>query len=623
VSWQLASFAILAAILVAGFGWYERSRPPSQVMALVAALAALAIAGRIAFAAFPNVKPTTDIVIFAGFALGPAPGFAVGALTALVSNLWFGQGPWTPWQMTGWGLCGILGASLVLVNRNPGRLTLAAVCGFAGIAYGALMNFSLMATYGGDISLARFLALQSSAIPFDLAHAIGNVVIALIAGPAMVRMLVRFRQRFQWRVPAVAATALAALLVATALPARAQAADPDRAARWLASAQNSDGGWGPSADRDSSAETTAWAMLGLAASGRNPLDVARGGRTPVDFLRANAGGLRSSGELARTVLALHAAGVGSRSFGGRNLVEALLKRRRANGSYEGWPGSTAFAALALRSAGATGSLEQTYSWLAGVQNRDGGWGDVPGSPSTTDGIGAVMQAMPGTKAARDGLDYLRRAQRPNGGFPLGGAGAVNSQSTAWAAQGMLAVGVDPASIREGGNSALDYLAARQAGDGHYAYSSSSDQTPVWVTAQALVAVAGEEFPVAAPPRRPEPATPPPATVAPGGLGTSPPPAAIPPSGGGLSEPPPESTIPPAGGGVAPLPPPSAGSPPFGVPPGTLPPEAGLEPAPEPAAPPFEASEQDPPKPWAPLGIGLGSGGIALGSVLFLGRRFGW
>src|SRR5262249_5899968 len=81
MSWEALSFLILGAGLLAGFAWYERSRPPSQVVALVAALAALAIAGRIAFAAFPNVKPTTDIVIFAGYALGPAPGFAVGALT--------------------------------------------------------------------------------------------------------------------------------------------------------------------------------------------------------------------------------------------------------------------------------------------------------------------------------------------------------------------------------------------------------------------------------------------------------------------------------------------------------------------------------------------------------------
>src|SRR5690349_6076584 len=211
MSWQLASFLILGAILAAGFAWYERSRPPSQVVALVAALAAMAIAGRVAFAAFPNVKPTTDIVVFAGYALGPAPGFAVGAFAGLVSNFWFGQGPWTPWQMAGWGMCGLLGAALALGARNASRLTLAAVCGFAAIAYGLLLNFSLMATYGGDLTLQRFLALEARAIPFDAAHAIGNVAFALLAGPAMVRMLSRFRRRFEWRTPAVTTTLLLAL----------------------------------------------------------------------------------------------------------------------------------------------------------------------------------------------------------------------------------------------------------------------------------------------------------------------------------------------------------------------------------------------------------------------------
>ncbi len=199
MSWELTSFLILGAVLLGGFAWYERSRPPSQVVALVAALAALAIAGRIAFAAFPNVKPTTDIVIFAGYALGGAPGFAVGALTALVSNFWFGQGPWTPWQMVGWGLCGVLGAALALGTRNVGRLGLAATCGFAGIAYGALLNFY---TDGhlrrGACRWQRFGVLEGQAVPFDAAHAIGNIVFALIAGPAMVRMLIRFRERFEW-----------------------------------------------------------------------------------------------------------------------------------------------------------------------------------------------------------------------------------------------------------------------------------------------------------------------------------------------------------------------------------------------------------------------------------------
>ena len=209
MSWEMVSFLIVRAVVLGGFAWYERSRPPSQVVALVAALAALAIAGRIAFAAFPNVKPTTDIVIFSGYALGAAPGFAVGALAALVSNFWFGQGPWTPWQMAGWGMCGVFGAALALGGRNMGRLSLAAACGFAGVAYGAMLNFSLMATYGGDLSLERFLALEARAVPFDAAHAVGNVALALVAGPALVRMLTRFRP-LEWRTPAPAVAAISA-----------------------------------------------------------------------------------------------------------------------------------------------------------------------------------------------------------------------------------------------------------------------------------------------------------------------------------------------------------------------------------------------------------------------------
>src|SRR5204863_257190 len=85
MNWQVASFLVLLAVLAFGFAWYERSRPPAKVLSLVAALAALATVGRIAFAPIPNVKPTTDIALFAGYALGPVPGFAVGAIAALIA----------------------------------------------------------------------------------------------------------------------------------------------------------------------------------------------------------------------------------------------------------------------------------------------------------------------------------------------------------------------------------------------------------------------------------------------------------------------------------------------------------------------------------------------------------
>jgi hypothetical protein len=529
MTWELTSFLILGAVLVAGFAWYERSRPPSQVVALVAALAALAVAGRIAFAAFPNVKPTTDIVIFAGYALGGAPGFAVGALAALVSNFWFGQGPWTPWQMAAWGICGVLGAALALGTRNAGRLALAATCGFAGIFYGALLNFSLMATYGGDLSWERFSLLETRAIPFEVAHVGANVALALVAGPAMVRMLVRFRRRFEWRrggpAPAsrtglgpalrggVALLLLAVLALGGLVAPPAQASSASRAVAWLESAQSSDGGFGPSVGDESRGETTCWVMLGLAAAGRNPLDVSRDGHTPVDFLRSNLSSVHSPGDLARTILALESAGADPRDFGGRNLVADLIGSRRKDGSYHGWPGSTAFAVIALRSVGVEGGVKESVDWLRQAQAEDGGWGDYPGAPSTADVTGAVLQVLSSdSTASHRAVDYLRGAQHKGGGFPLGGSGTINTQSTAWAVQGLLGAGRDPDSFKRGGVSAPGFLENNQRADGSYRYAKPSaatppevaNQTPIFVTGEVLVAVAGKSFPIPAPTRQPTP-----------------------------------------------------------------------------------------------------------------------
>src|SRR4051794_11957403 len=143
MSWLAASFVGLGVALAAGFGWYERSRPSARLLAVVATLAALAILGRIAFAPLPNVKPTTDIVLIAGYALGGAPGFAVGAVAALGSNLFFGQGPWTPWQMGAWGLVGLFGAALARLSGGRGRRGPPALpCGLARPAPRAVPDLS-------------------------------------------------------------------------------------------------------------------------------------------------------------------------------------------------------------------------------------------------------------------------------------------------------------------------------------------------------------------------------------------------------------------------------------------------------------------------------------------------
>ena len=515
MSWQLVSAVLLLVALGTGMLWYERSRPPSQIVALVAVLAALAVAGRIIIAPIPNVVATTDIVIIAGYVLGPAPGFAVGALGGLVSNLWLGQGVWTPWQMVAWGMCGVAGGVLWRLTRGRiDRWSLAAVCGLAGLLFGAWMNLETMVSFGGEMSVERYLALEARAIPFDIAHMTGNIVFALAAGPAMIAALTRFRERFQWRraergpaagirgTAGITMIALAATLFAfggTGTTERAEAAYPNKAAlaaTWLKTQQNSDGGFPASPEGSSSVGMTARAMFALAATGVNPLDV-RNGATPYKFLVDNRKEIQDANDIALTILALKTVGQNPRDFKGRNLIEALRKRR-GNGSFGNDVNVTAFAVLAFRSAGATKDAQYSIKWLNKAQNENGGWGITDKAKPDADSTGTALMAVTGEKVRNRAVAYLRKVQTASGGFANNGV--VNSQSTGLVIQGLLAAGRGMDSLKKNGNSPAGYLIARQADDGSVWYSRQSDQTSVWVTADVTTALAGKPLPIAAPPR---------------------------------------------------------------------------------------------------------------------------
>jgi energy-coupling factor transport system substrate-specific component len=498
VTWQLASFAILAVGLAAGFAWYERSRPSARVLALVAALAALAVVGRLAFAAFPNVKPTTDIVLLAGYALGGAPGFAVGAITPLASNVFMGHGPWTPWQMAAWGGVGIAGAVLARVTRGRelGRWPLALACAVAGAGFGAVMD-TYQWTLAAEQDAATWIAVSGSSLPYNLAHVVGNVVFCLLIGPGLLRALSRYRQRFEVRwAPAAAATG--AVLLVLALPVGASAATASkRATTWLANAQNKDGGFGSAPGQASGSLFTGWASLGLAAGGDNPRDVERRGHSPIDFIRADAGRIREVGEVERTILVLEAAGLSARDFAGRDFVARLERYRRANGSFSGFVSYTAFGILALRAAD-SGAVGAPARWLAAQQNDDGGFGLSPGAQSDVDNTGAAVQAL--AAAGRRGpldqaVGYLRVTQNGDGGFGQYDGRSSNAQSTAYAVQGLVAAGRNPGRFRKSGRSPLEYLRSLQRADGSVDYSRVSSQTPVWVTAQAVMALKRKPLPL--------------------------------------------------------------------------------------------------------------------------------
>ena len=503
MNWQIASFLLLCVVLAFGFAWYERSRPPAKVLSLVAALAALATVGRIAFAPIPNVKPTTDIAFFAGYALGPVPGFAVGAVAALASNVFFGQGPWTPWQMVGWGGAGLLGGLVARgFGRELGRWPLAAACAVAGALFGLLLD-AYQWVQGAEQDLPHYLAVSATSLPYNVAHVVGNIAFCLLLGPTFVRSLSRYRRRFEVRW-AAAAVPLLAVAIVLAAPSGAHASAASDAVSYLRAAQNTDGGFGGGKGASSTSLHTGWVALGLAAAGVNSADVSREGVSVIDFFRAHVAGLRDIGEIERTVLALDASGVNPRSFAGRDLVAAIERRRSANGSWKGNNGWTAFGVLALKATGGSG-IGRSTRWLVRQQNGDGGYGFRPSATSDVDDTGAVLQALAaggkrGTKPARRAVAFLRRTQNRDGGFGQFRGGSSNAQSTSWAVQGLVAAGRNPARFRRNGHSPLAYLRSLQARDGSVSYSRQSAQTPVWVTAQALDALERKAFPLAPAPR---------------------------------------------------------------------------------------------------------------------------
>lgn len=236
----ILSLVVVLASLAVFFASYERSRPRLRDVMPTVVLAALAAAGRILFAPIPDFKPVSAIAIIAGATFGCKSGFMVGALAALASNFFFGQGSWTPWQMYAWGMVGY-GAGLLamvpapcgrargrgaqeapeqaaegaevarpdapeppcfasepslLVDRHPAVVY---AYGFvACLGYGFILNaWSILSFFHAQSSgLAGVLAVYAAALPFDALHGVATVVFLLALYAPWRRKLARVRRKF-------------------------------------------------------------------------------------------------------------------------------------------------------------------------------------------------------------------------------------------------------------------------------------------------------------------------------------------------------------------------------------------------------------------------------------------
>lgn len=190
----LSLFVVLAALLMF-FVSYDKSRPALNQGMPVVVLAALAAAGRVLFFAIPDFKPVSAIAIIGGVVFGKRNGFMVGALAALVSNFFMGQGLWTPWQMYAWGLVGYLGGYFAERGFFRRKVVLLGYGFVSGLLFGFIMNFwSILGFTQADGALIALI--YSTALPFDLVHSAATVIFLLVLYVPWQRKLERIKRKY-------------------------------------------------------------------------------------------------------------------------------------------------------------------------------------------------------------------------------------------------------------------------------------------------------------------------------------------------------------------------------------------------------------------------------------------
>ena len=195
--YKAVALAVLLECMLPFFLVFEGRKPSARELVVIAVLCAVCIAGRSAFFMLPQFKPVIALTIISGVALGAESGFLVGAVTMLVSNMMFSQGPWTPWQMLAMGLVGFFSGVLAragLLSRKRGELAVfGALCAVA--IYGPLMNFSSALLSGASINSRVLFSYMISGIPMDVVHAVSSAIFLLLISEPMLEKLDRVKNK--------------------------------------------------------------------------------------------------------------------------------------------------------------------------------------------------------------------------------------------------------------------------------------------------------------------------------------------------------------------------------------------------------------------------------------------
>jgi energy-coupling factor transport system substrate-specific component len=182
---------ILAFIIL-----FELKTLDAKSIAALSTLSALGGVLRIPFAAIPGLQPTTFIVAVTGYTMGSISGFIVGAMAPFISNFFLGHGPWTLWQMLGWGLCGFFFGLVKKLIKRDNILLFTVLCGIWGYIYGIILDMWYIVAFIKAFDIKSIAVGVSASLYFDTIHAVGNVVFSMLLARSFIHTLSRFNKRY-------------------------------------------------------------------------------------------------------------------------------------------------------------------------------------------------------------------------------------------------------------------------------------------------------------------------------------------------------------------------------------------------------------------------------------------
>src|SRR5690625_5080858 len=192
----LLSFIIMGLTMIPFFARFEVRKITGREVVILSILAAIAAVGRVPFAALPSVQPTSFVIIITGLVFGAESGFIVGAVAAIVSNIFLGQGPWTPWQMYAWGMMGMsagLFRNTWWMKKMWGKVLFGFIWGYL---FGWFMNLWIVVSNIENFTWEFFISIYVASIYFDLAHGLSNVFFLIVFSKSWIRIKERFKRKY-------------------------------------------------------------------------------------------------------------------------------------------------------------------------------------------------------------------------------------------------------------------------------------------------------------------------------------------------------------------------------------------------------------------------------------------